>query len=136
MQIVKLSLDFYRVTAYVYAVIVTAGKEVVIYDGETSFRMQPDIGIQPCGPVTAFCRNWARGQAIGIADGTSDIDESLRQAISLSIKRIYREKFTEHASVVQVDAEIIEIQEQEIFQMQDLHKDFKNGTMRFYFKKG
>lgn len=135
MQIVTLSLDFYRVTAYVYAVIETAGKQDVIYDSEMSFRVQQDISISPCSPLEPFCRSWTKGQGIGIPDGASDIEESLKQAISSTIKRVYKPRFKDFESCISVVVEVTEVKEQEAFPMTGLHKDFCNGTIRFYFKR-
>lgn len=134
MEFVKLKQDFYRTTAYVIAEIVNPDKTIAIYDGELIFRMQPDMGIQPQLPLQVFCRSWKKDQAIGLISGKSDQVESLRTAIISFIKRIHRRHLTVD-SVITLDVEIVEVTEQEAFEMNDLSNDFMNAVIRFYFER-
>lgn len=134
MDIVKLQQNFYRTTAYVVAVVDYGGVQLMIYDGEMVFRMQPNIGYTPIQPLKPFCRTWLRGQALGLPDGVSDQEASLQNAIVLTISRRHQLKLRPEA-VVDVMIQIIEITEQEEFQMEGLHPHFENAVIHFTFNR-
>ena len=134
MNIVKIRQDFYRVTAYVVAIIVESEKQVMVYEGEMAFKMQPDITAAPILPLKPFCRHWERHQSLGIPDGQSDLEAALSQAITHTIKRLQKLNQKPNAHV-DCDVQLIEIAEQEDFHMTGLHPDFQNGVIRFYLQR-
>lgn len=134
MQIIKLRQDFYRVTANVIASVLLADRSVTVYDDEMAFRMQPDITADPLLPLKPFCRIWERGQALGLPDGSSDLEKSLERGVREIIYRRWRTRLDEE-SVIVVTVEILEVLEQEDFQMEGLHPDFRYAVTRFFFNR-
>ena len=134
MNIVKLQQNFYRTTAYVVASIDYGTAQLMVYDGEMVFRMQPSIDCTPIPPMKPFCRTWLRDQALGLPDGISDQEASLQNAIVLTIIRRHQLKLRPEA-VVDVMVQIIQTTEQEEFHMEDLHPHFQNSVIHFAFNR-
>lgn len=134
MNIVKLQHNFYRTTAYVVAAIDYGEAQLMIYDGEMIFKMQPSLDVVPIQPLKTFCRNWGRDQALGIPDGTSDQEAALQNAIVLTIERRHQLKLRPGATV-DVMVQIIEVTEQEDFNMEGLHPHFQNSVIHFFYNR-
>jgi hypothetical protein len=129
MQFVKLQQSFYKVR--VLAKMQVHHFDVVIADSyqPLTLRAQPDITRPSGDELKPFYRNWSSNDLSQESSETSDLEQCIITRLLQGLEKQYGNY---HHSV---SLQLLEISEQEDFEMNDISPGFEQENIRFYLKR-